>query len=88
MTATNSRPTDELMEAVARNMRRTIYVLGLKFDFVRDPSLRDRSKLSHGKLAQQVAVQINVSNFHEHTCCDVLSSLKSNCFVEIIASTK
>jgi len=42
LTATNSRPTDELMEAVARNMRRTLYVLALTFDFVRDPSLMDR----------------------------------------------
>ena len=32
--ATNSGPTDELIEGVARNMRRTLYVLWLVLDFV------------------------------------------------------
>ena len=34
VTATNSRPTHKLIEAVARNMRRTIYVSRLMFAFV------------------------------------------------------
>jgi hypothetical protein len=56
LTATNSRPTHELIEAVARNMRRTIYVTQLKFDFVGRLAASIDRNFAKKRCAKQVAI--------------------------------